>query len=82
MSFLDRFKKKPLDREVEDAVDEGSQRVEPRLGDEAAPWVRVDPETGKIHPDDQAAAAADAPSGSRGSALGAIHGRPFRAAAL
>lgn len=62
MSFLDRFKKKPLDREVEDAVDEGSQRVEPRLGDEAAPWVRVDPETGEIHPDDQAAAAADAPS--------------------
>ncbi|MDR3770924.1 MAG: SPOR domain-containing protein [Sutterella sp.] len=62
MSFLDRFKKKPLDREVEDAVDEGSQRVEPRLGDEAAPWVRVDPETGEIHPDDQAAAAADTPS--------------------
>ena len=62
MSFLDRFKKKPLDREVEDAVDEGAQRVEPRLGDEAAPWVRVDPETGEIHPDDQAATAAEAPS--------------------
>lgn len=79
MSFLDRFKKKPLDREVEDAVDEGSQRVEPRLGDEAAPWVRVDPETGEIHPDDQAAGA---DGGSRSSALGAVYGRPFRAAAL
>lgn len=52
MSFLDRFKKKPLDREVEDAVEEGSSRVEPRLGEESAPWVRVDPETGEIHPDD------------------------------
>lgn len=51
MSFLDRFKKKSAAPDA-GASDEVPVRVEPKLSDDAAPWVRVDPETGEIHPED------------------------------